>query len=273
MIGAYEIDPPPEVGDVAHWLERGRRNDGLAAAQEAVFRLARRYPDVPELQALALWHRPQWWEPLHFGAIRLVRRAPEHFDFVWSTMLDRDFSSRLKHVPADLTPRDLLHVLTQDHIALIPHSRAVQWIVYRGDQPIGLSMFVNISFQNRVAEQIMGILPGHDTAFAVGDSYLASLSFAFNTLGLNKVQGLIYRDNTVVAELQERFGFRREGVLREAVWKEEFGRYEDLIQISMLRSEFDQNRVTQRYIARQQRSPLLMQRQEWPRKPLAALRG
>jgi hypothetical protein len=62
-------------------------------------------------------------------------------------------------------------------------------------------------------------------------------------------------------------------VLREAVWKEESGTYADVIQISMLRSEFDQNRVTQRYIARQQRSALLTQRQEWPRKPLAALRG
>ncbi len=273
MITSYEIDPPPEVGEVADWLERVRRNDGLAAAQQAVFGLARRYPQVEDLQALAMWHRPQWWEPLQFGAIRLERRAPQHFDFVWSTMLDRDFSQRLKHVPADLTPRDLLHVLTQDHIALIPQSRAVQWVVFRGSEPIGLSMFVNISFQNRVAEQIMGILPGHDTAFAVGDSYLASLSFAFNTLGLNKVQGLVYRDNAIVAELQERFGFRREGVLRQAVWREDAGRYEDVIQISMLRSEFDANRVTQRYIARQQRSSLLMLRQEWPRKPLAAPRG
>ena len=109
MITSYEIDPPPEIAEVADWLERVRRNEGLAAAQEAVFRLARRYPDAQELQALAMWHRPQWWEPQEFGAIRLVRRPPEHFDFVWSAMLDREFSQRLKHVPADLTPRDLLH--------------------------------------------------------------------------------------------------------------------------------------------------------------------
>jgi RimJ/RimL family protein N-acetyltransferase len=134
-------------------------------------------------------------------------------------------------------------------------------------------MFVNVNFQNRVAEQIMGILPGHDTAFAVGDAYLASLSFAFNTLGLNKVQGMIYRSNAVVAELQERFGFRREGVLSQAVWIDEEQRYEDLIQIALLREEFDRNRVTQRYISRQRRSPFLMERNEWPRKPLASLQG
>ena len=77
MIGAYEIDPPPEIAEVADWLERVRRNEGLAAAQEAVFRLARRYPDVQELQALALWHRPQWWEPLEFGAIRVEDDEPD----------------------------------------------------------------------------------------------------------------------------------------------------------------------------------------------------
>ena len=273
MIGAYEIDPPPEIAEVADWLERVRRNEGLAAAQEAVFRLARRYPDVQELQALALWHRPQWWEPLEFGAIRLVRRTPEHFDFVWSAMLDREFSRRLKHVPRTFTPRDLLQVLTRDHAGLIPERRAVQWIVFRDDQPIGLSMFVNVNFQNRVAEQIMGILPGHDTAFAVGDAYLASLSFAFNTLGLNKVQGMIYRSNIAVAELQERFGFRREGELKQAVWIEEEQRYEDIIQIALLREEFDRNRVTQRYVSRQRRSAFLMERNDWPRKPLASLPG
>jgi RimJ/RimL family protein N-acetyltransferase len=273
MIATFDTQPPPDIPEVSDWLERVRRDQGLAAAQEAVFRLARRYPDQAELQALALWHRPQWWQPLEFGAIRLERRSPEHFDFVWSVLLDRDFSRRLKHVPQAFTPRDLLHVLTRDHAGLIPERRAVQWIVFRDGQPIGLSMFVNVNFQNRVAEQIMGILPGHDTAFAVGDAYLASLSFAFNTLGLNKVQGMIYRSNIAVAELQERFGFRREGELKQAVWIEEEQRYEDIIQIALLREEFDRNRVTQRYVSRQRRSAFLMERNDWPRKPLASLPG
>ena len=50
MIAAFDTQPPPDIPEVADWLERVRRDQGLGAAQEAVFRLARRFPDQAELQ-------------------------------------------------------------------------------------------------------------------------------------------------------------------------------------------------------------------------------
>lgn len=265
---SYQTVSPPEMPHVAQWLARLRRKEGLEETRRAILTLSRRFPDEAGLQELLQWHDACWWQDIVFGDVRLERRGAKHFEFVWSVVLEREFAAHLKQIPADLTPQDLLHVLTQDELGLIPKNRAIHWVVYQGDTPIGLSMFVNINFKNRTAEQIMGILPGYDNSFIVADAYFSSLLFAYNVLGLNKVQGLIYQSNEKTAVLQERFGFQREGVLRESVWSEERQRYEDLIQISLLRSEFDVNRFIQRYIARQPRMPWLMQRQSWPRFPL-----
>lgn len=262
---------PPELPHVEQWLARLRLKQGVAEARRAILALARRHPQESGLQELLQWHDASWWQDITFGDIRLERRGAKHFEFLWSVVLNRAFAANLKQIPNDLTPRDLLHVLSQDEIALIPRNRSIHWVVYQGDTPIGLSMFVNIHFKNRTAEQIMGILPGFDNSFNVADAYFSSLLFAYNTLGLNKVQGVIYSSNAKTAVLQERFGFQREGVLREAVWDEEQQRYEDLIQISLLRSEFDVNRFIQRYIGRYPRMPWLMQRQDWPRFPLREL--
>lgn len=272
MTPDFQTSAPPDLPQVMAWLDRVRLQQGLDAARQACRNLVQRHPDQPLLVELAQWHHPDWWRPLSFGSIRLERRCPDHFAFVWSLVLDTGFSHKLKHLPSDLTPRDLLEVLTQDQIALLPQHRGIQWVVFRDEQPIGLAMLVNINFRNRSAEHIMGILPAHDHSFLVGDTYCASLSFAFNCLGLNKVSGLIYKSNQAVATQQERLGFRREGLLRSAVWNEAAQDYEDLVQIALLQSEFDQNRVLQRHIRRQPSDPFLQARRHWPRQPLKTAR-
>lgn len=269
MTLAVETSVPPDLPQVRDWLSRMRLQKGLGQARQALRSLYDQHPGHAGVSELLDWHDPLWWQPLEFGGIRLERRSPEHFDFVWRVVLDRAFASKLKHLPDALTPRDLLQALTQDQIALLPDSRSIQWVVFRGDEPVGLSMFVNINFRNRSAEQIMGLLPSHDHSFLVGDAYCASLLFAYNCLGLNKVQGLIYDRNREVAEQQERLGFQREGLLRQSVWNEESQSYEDLLQIALLREDFERNRVLQRHIRRQAHSPVLDQRREWPRYPLA----
>lgn len=271
MTIVVETQAPPELNHVTDWLERVSLQEGVRAAYEAVLVLSRRYPQHAGLLELLQWYQPQWWEPIHFGAIRMERRRPEHFEFMWSLVLDEAFSRRLKHIPPDLTPNDLLHLLNRDYVGIVPKRRGIQWVVYKDEQPIGVSMFVGINFENRMTEQILGILPEFDASFLVGDTYCASLLFAYNTLGLHRVAGNIYDDNEKTALLQERLGFRREGVLREAVWNEAEQRYMDVIQIAMLRSDFERSRVLQRFIARETRPSWLMQTQDWPRKPLTAL--
>lgn len=274
MIPAFNSQMPPDVDAIREWLSRLRSQQGLAQAQSTIINLTHRFPDEVGLQTLRDWYDPVWWQPIEFGAVRLERRNPDHFEFLWSLVLQKkDFVHQLKHLPPSLTPRDLMLILTNEAKAIIPESRSITWVIYRGDQPIGLSMFVNINFKNRTAEQIMGILPEFDSSFLVADAYFSSLSFAFNTLGLNKVQGLIYDTNESAATLQQRFGFQREGVIRQAVWSESDQRYLDLIQISLLHEEFLAGRFIQRYIGREARGDFLTTRRHWPRSTSEKFRG
>ena len=261
----FNTQIPPQADDISDWLGRLRAQHGLAKAQEAILNLTRRFPDSHPLQRLRDWHDAVWWQPFTFGAVRFERRGPEHFEFLWSLVLQKDFAHQLKHLPPRLTPSDLMTILSRESASIIPEHRSITWVVFKGDQPIGISMFVNINFKNRTAEQIMGIMPGYDTSFLVADAYFSSLLFAYNCLGMNKVQGLIYESNESAALLQQRFGFQREGCLRQALWHEDSESYLDLIQISMLHEEFLVNRFIQRYIGREQRPAFLMQRQSWPR--------
>lgn len=247
LVDSMSLDLPA----LSAWVSRLRRSEGAESAHLALQAIHRRYPANAALAELVEWSAPRWWQPFRFGAIRLERRGPEHFDFVWSVFQKREFARRLKQVPAGLTPDAVMNTLNQDAVSLLPERGDIQWIVYRDEVPIGLSMFVNINLEHRTAEQIMGILPGFDTSFLVGDAYCASLLFAYNCLGLNKVLGLIYSDNESIALQQERLGFRREGILRQAIWDAELEQYKDLIQIALLREAFVTNRVLQRHIRRQ----------------------
>ena len=149
MIPEFETLAPPDIGPIIHWMARLRAQEGVNAAREASLLLCRRYPANESLRELAQWHEADWWRPLSFGSIRLERRSPEHFDFVWSLVMDHEFSHKLKNIPADLTPRDLLEMLTQDHLAILPEIRGSQLVVFHGEQPIGFSMLVNINSRNR----------------------------------------------------------------------------------------------------------------------------
>ena len=63
------------------------------------------------------------------------------------------------------------------------------------------------------------------------------VAFAFSALGLNRVSTSIRADNVASLKVNERVGFKREGILREYVCKD--GTYYDAVQISLLRREFN----------------------------------
>lgn len=273
MILDIQTQVAPDVMQVAGWAARLREQQGPGAAREMLQHMVHKFPGNDKLVELLTWHRREWWDDLHFGGIRLVRRTPEHFEFVWSIVLDEAFSQKLKNIPRGLTPKDVLKILTQDATSVIPETRSIQWVIYKGDTPIGLSMFVNINFRNRSAEQILGILPQYDHTFDVSSAYCASLSWAFNSLGLHKVYGLIYGDNAAAASLQERLGFRREGQFKQEVWNEVTERYDDLVQIGLLQDEFDHTPRLQRLVQRGPRSAWLDERRSWPRELLNEPRG
>lgn len=62
------------------------------------------------------------------------------------------------------------------------------------------------------------------------------VEYAFQTLNMNRVWLKVYEDNDRARRAYERVGFRKEGLLREDIWRE--GRYWDSILMSLLRREW-----------------------------------
>ncbi len=61
--------------------------------------------------------------------------------------------------------------------------------------------------------------------------------FAFATLNMNRVWLHVTAENEAAIGVYEKVGYRREGVLRQALYKE--GRYHDLVTMAILREEWD----------------------------------
>ncbi len=74
-----------------------------------------------------------------------------------------------------------------------------------------------------------GMAYGHHTLVGL-------LSFAFGPLALHRVVGEVYDFNERAIRLLERLGFRREGVMRENIWKNE---WRDGLVFGMLRAEYE----------------------------------
>jgi RimJ/RimL family protein N-acetyltransferase len=64
--------------------------------------------------------------------------------------------------------------------------------------------------------------------------------FAFATLNLNRVWLHVTAENAAGIRAYEKVGYRREGVLRQALYKE--GRYHDLVTMAILREEWGAGR-------------------------------
>ena len=97
-----------------------------------------------------------------------------------------------------------------------------------------------IDWKNRNAE--LGIAIGERSYWNQGygtDAIRTLLGLAFREMNLHRVFLRVDADNARGIRCYEKAGFRREGVLREAVFKE--GAYHDQYIMSILQSEFEAN--------------------------------
>ena len=62
------------------------------------------------------------------------------------------------------------------------------------------------------------------------------LNHAFNNLNLNRIYLKVLEDNPRAIKIYDKCGFKKEGVLRSAVYKN--GSYKNLIIMSILKEEF-----------------------------------
>lgn len=110
-------------------------------------------------------------------------------------------------------------------------------VAVSGDHVIGL--FSIDTFPNKPRRRHVGLI-GISVAEAwqgkgVGKALMqAGMEFADNWLNLTRLELEVYSDNEAAIRLYERFGFEREGVLRQHAFRN--GQYVDSIMMGRLRS-------------------------------------
>jgi RimJ/RimL family protein N-acetyltransferase len=111
-------------------------------------------------------------------------------------------------------------------------------ICVEGDEPIGLVSLTNIDTVHRHAD--FHILIGPDSVKGKGVGTAATramLQHGFGDLNLHRVSLTVLAGNARAIRVYEKVGFKREGLLRDAVYKN--GGYQDLIAMALLSHEIE----------------------------------
>jgi len=102
---------------------------------------------------------------------------------------------------------------------------------------IGMAFLKNINLMHRTAE--FAIFIGEENVKGKGyakEATIKTLDFAFNNLNLNRVFLKVQEDNLNAIKLYERCKFKKEGILRECIYKN--GHYLNEFIMSLLKSEY-----------------------------------
>jgi len=123
-----------------------------------------------------------------------------------------------------------------DQVAKSEHD-VVLGLSTRDDRLIGVAGLHGVDYQARRAE--FGIFIGEKGEWGKGYGREATrliVSYAFETLNLNKVALRVVETNERGIRAYEKVGFKKEGVLRQDFFRE--GRYLDVFMMAVLREEW-----------------------------------
>jgi len=133
--------------------------------------------------------------------------------------------------------------LSRDRLAHILEEEAKQkdrrnYIIEAPEgHPIGCIFLLHLNWPSAHAE--LGIIIGDREALGKGygsDAIRTLLKFAFETLHLHRIYLRCGAGNERAIRTYEACGFRREGIFREACWRD--GRWEDELVFSILADEY-----------------------------------
>lgn len=95
----------------------------------------------------------------------------------------------------------------------------------------------SIDWKNRVASLVIFIGSKGCRGKGYGtEAMQLLLSFVFNEININKARLNVYSFNERAIRSYEKCGFKREGVLRQEIFRE--GKYHDIIALGLLREEY-----------------------------------
>lgn len=105
------------------------------------------------------------------------------------------------------------------------------------DGPVGIATLIDIDWKNRRAGQGIKLASKEYRSKGIGtDAVMAIMRYAFDELGLNRLDSSWLEDNNVSRAMYKKLGWVEEGVKRQYIYKQ--GRYKDLVVGGILASEY-----------------------------------
>ena len=120
-------------------------------------------------------------------------------------------------------------------------------VTLENDEMIGTISLENINYRNRTAE--LGIFIGDETYRGKGigkEAIHLILDYGFNYLNLNSIQLTVLAFNERAITCYKKCGFKEAGRLREDYYLN--GKYYDKILMDILKSEFNETYIRNKYI-------------------------
>ncbi|MBU0713479.1 GNAT family N-acetyltransferase [bacterium] len=107
------------------------------------------------------------------------------------------------------------------------------------DKAIGQTAFFRIDSVSRSAIFYIALLDKSKWSQGLGtEATQLMVEYGFNTLNLHRIQLHVFIDNRAAIHIYEKIGFKKEGVLREAMYHH--GKYCDFLVMGCLKSEWTQ---------------------------------
>lgn len=121
------------------------------------------------------------------------------------------------------------------------YSNSVQNIRYiittLDGERVGLTGLGNIDMKNGSAKGLgIRITKNVQSKGLATDAYMTMFNFAFNELRLHRIETSAFDDNLASLKFQEKLGCKREGIKREAAFKN--GEYKNIVTLGCLKNDF-----------------------------------
>ena len=170
----------------------------------------------------------------------LRRHVPDNLPAVVRWYRDPELARLSRYQVQPMTPAEVEHffrtrMLDPQAFAYAIHERP-------SDRLVGLATFSNLDPDNGSA--LFHITIGEHDAWGRGfgtEATTLMVAHAFDVLGLHRVGLSVFAFNERALRTYEKVGFRVEGRLREAIWRDE--RYWDEIQMGILAHEWRELQV------------------------------
>jgi diamine N-acetyltransferase len=110
-------------------------------------------------------------------------------------------------------------------------------VALESNEPVGITGFWRIDWVGRAATY--GLIIGDSKNWGKGygsETTRWMVDYGFQTLNLNRIQLHVWAGNTAALKAYKKSGFKREGLLRQAMFHD--GKYEDFYVMSILQKEF-----------------------------------